>query len=147
MKYREMEALLGTNGSNSVLSGLVSYQWDSIKSAIALKKNINALEAEKKIYDSMIDDINKSHLVYDDNGRIKFDEENNPVFIEGKTAEDRMNAINELLNADIENINIAKFKISDLSAEKNLKLSALDLIQLEFMIDMEEVETPEVEEI
>ena len=100
--------------------------------AILIAKNISKIENELKIYNIERQKLIDKYCVKDEEGNNVIDE-NNQLIIADENMTDWNNAINELLDIEVE-IDIHKFNINDLMYS-NVEFTPSELMIIEYMIE------------
>lgn len=103
-----------------------------VKVSYAIAKNISKIENELKIYNIERQKLIDKYCVKDEEGNNVIDE-NNQLIIADENMTDWNNAINELLDIEVE-IDIHKFNINDLMYS-NVEFTPSELIIIEYMIE------------
>ncbi|WP_286233358.1 DUF1617 family protein [Romboutsia ilealis] len=103
-----------------------------VKVSYAIAKNISKIENELKIYNIERQKLIDKYCVKDEEGNNVIDE-NNQLIIADENMTDWNNAINELLDIEVE-IDIHKFNINDLMYS-NVEFTPSELMLIEYMIE------------
>ncbi|HJF35105.1 MAG TPA: DUF1617 family protein [Clostridium perfringens] len=103
-----------------------------VKVSYAIAKNISKIENELKIYNIERQKLIDKYCVKDEEGNNVIDE-NNQLIIADENMTDWNNAINELLDIEVE-IDIHKFNINDLMYS-NVEFTPSELMIIEYMIE------------
>ena len=103
-----------------------------VKVSYAIAKNISKIENELKIYNIERQKLIDKYCVKDEEGNNVIDE-NNQLIIADENMTDWNNAINELLDIEVE-IDIHKFNINDLM-QSNAEFTPSELMLIEYMIE------------
>lgn len=103
-----------------------------VKVSYAIAKNISKIENELKIYNIERQKLIDKYCVKDEEGNNVIDE-NNQLIIADENMTDWNNAINELLDIEVE-IDIHKFNINDLM-HSNAEFTPSELMLIEYMIE------------
>ncbi|WP_286312047.1 DUF1617 family protein [Romboutsia ilealis] len=103
-----------------------------VKVSYAIAKNISKIESELKIYNTERQKLIDKYCVKDEEGNNVIDE-NNQLIIADENMTDWNNAINELLDIEVE-IDIHKFNINDLMYS-NVEFTPSELMLIDYMIE------------
>lgn len=103
-----------------------------VKVSYAIAKNISKIENELKIYNIERQKLIDKYCVKDEEGNNVIDE-NNQLIIADENMTNWNNAINELLDIEVE-IDIHKFNINDLMYS-NVEFTPSELMIIEYMIE------------
>lgn len=110
------------------LKELMQVKLSNIKVSWNIMRNYESLENVFNRYSKLESDLVDKYALKDDEGKVRFDENNLPKFPPRTEFYEKQK---ELLECE-ETINIIQIKLSDL---ENSGLSPIDLLNLKFMID------------
>lgn len=128
LRYKDMA---GSPGFSEAFAKLTSDPALFLPTKVLLNSIRKEMKAKFEIYDETARDIRKDILEVDEKGNAKKGEDNQFIFLEGKSQKDLEDKFGELLQCEVD-INTQKIKASQL---EKAKLSANDLENLQAMIE------------